>query len=391
MKVLYITSSWFVDGDFPLVKQLKEKGVEVHLCIKVYTQALTSTILELKEPFEKAGIFDSSIYGSSIDRFKEYLAIDEIHVINHTHGDNSIINLLIGKEEGKLIKRINPDIIHYIGWPSLYEIPILFRYGDRTITTVHDPIPHVLSKKAKIKRFIRLIAYKSISHFVLLNKNQAKEFTNYYGVDERKLLFSRLGNFDVIKAFGAKQESNTRNILFFGRISPYKGVEYLLEAYTSIMVDYPDSKLIVAGGGRYHFDILQYMNNAQIEFINEYISIERLSSLIHNSEFVVCPYVSATQSGVVASAYALNKPVIATKVGGLPEMIEDGKTGVLIAPKDISSLKKAIKDFLDNPSKVKEMARNINKLADEGPNAWSKIVLDYLEFYKNISANKSRL
>lgn len=386
MKVLYITSSWFVDGDFPLVKHLIDKGIEVHLCIKVYTRSLTSTILELKEPYEKTGIFDSSIYGSSIDQYKEYLGVDKIHVINHTHGDNSIKNLSITKEERGLIDRINPDVIHYIGWPSLYEIPLLFRYGKRIVTTVHDPIPHVITKKTKINRLIRKVAYRSIGHFVLLNKNQAKEFTNYYGIDERKLLFSRLGNFDVIKAFGDKKESKTRNILFFGRISPYKGVEYLLEAYSSIMNAYQDTKLIVAGGGKYHFDITPYKNNTQIEFVNEYISTERLSSLIQESEFVVCPYVSATQSGVVASAHALNKPVIATKVGGLPEMIEDGKTGVLIEPQDVPSLTTAIKEYLDNPSKVQEMASNINRLAIEGPNAWGKIVLDYLEFYKIISS-----
>lgn len=385
MKVLYITSSWFVDGDFPLIRQLREKDVDVHLCIKVYTRSLTSTILELKRPYEKTGIFDSSIYGLSIDQYKKYIGVEKIHVINHTHGDNSIKNLSISKEERDLIESFNPDVIHYIGWPSLYEIPLLFRYGKRIVTTVHDPIPHVITKKAKINRIIRKVAYRSIGHYVLLNKNQAKEFANYYGIDECKLLFSRLGNFDVIKAFGSGHQTNTRNILFFGRISPYKGVEYLLESYSSIMNTYPDTKLIVAGGGKYHFDITPYKNNAQIEFINEYISTERLASLIQESEFVVCPYVSATQSGVVASAHALSKPVIATKVGGLPEMIDDGKTGVLVEPQDVSSLTAAIKDFLDNPSKVHTMASNVNRRAIEGPNAWGKIVFDYLEFYKNIS------
>ena len=155
IKLLYITSSWFVDGDFPLIKQLRERGVDVHIFIKVYTRSLISTVLELKDPYEKSGIFDSSIYGSSIDQYKEYLGVDKIHVINHTHGDNSIRNLFIGQKEGKLIKQIAPDVIHYIGWPSLYEIPLLLRYGKRIITTVHDPIPHVVSKKTKINRILR--------------------------------------------------------------------------------------------------------------------------------------------------------------------------------------------------------------------------------------------
>ena len=58
---------------------------------------------------------------------------------------------------------------------------------------------------------------------------------------------------------------------------------------------------------------------------------DELSALIQESSFVVCPYKDATQSGVVMSAYALKKPVIATRVGGLVEMVEDKKTGLLVS------------------------------------------------------------
>ena len=61
MKVLYITSSWYLDGDFPLIKQLIKNGIDIKLCIKVYTHSLTSTVLELKKPYHKIGIFDSSV------------------------------------------------------------------------------------------------------------------------------------------------------------------------------------------------------------------------------------------------------------------------------------------------------------------------------------------
>lgn len=388
MKILYITSSWFLDGDFPLIKQLIKNGIDVKLCIKVYTHSLNSTVLELKKAYQKIGIFDSSIYGDSIDRFKEYLGINNIFVINHTHGDNSWRNIIIENEELRLIKRYKPDIIHYIGWPSIYEIPILLRYGKKIITTVHDPVPHEITKKAMVNQKIRRLAYKSINRFILLNNNQTEEFQSFYNVKKKKILFSRLGNFDIIKAFGSKSNTNTYNILFFGRISPYKGVEYLLKAYSSLMKDYPNTKLIVAGGGNYHFDISIYMNNPQIEIINEYISTDKLSTLIQDSEFIVCPYISATQSGVVASALALNKPVIATKVGGIPEMITDGKTGLLIEPKNVDSLKSAIKSFLDNPNLVKFMSNNIKQLAIDGPNAWSKIVLDYIKLYKDFLKNE---
>lgn len=385
MKVLYITSSWFVDGDFPLIKQLVEHGVDVLLCIKVYTNTLTSTIFDLKKAYNKNGIFDSSVYGDSIDQFKKYLGINKVYVINHVFGDKSLKNLAIERDEKKLIETFNPDVIHYIGWPSIYEIPILHTYGKKIITTIHDPIPHVVSLKSRINQIIRRIAYKPIRKFILLNHNQTEDFRRFYKVRKEKILFSRLGNYDVIRALGSKRESNTRNILFFGRISPYKGVEFLLDAFHSLKDDYPSSKLIIAGGGKFHFDLSPYLNNSQIEIINEYVTTDYLSSLIQDAEFVVCPYVSATQSGVVASALALNKPVVATKVGGLPEMIIDGKTGLLIEPKNVESLRNAIRLLLDNPDMVKNMAENIAQMTCDGPNAWRKIVLDYLDYYREVA------
>ena len=384
MKLLYITSSWFFDADFSLIKQLVEDGVDVLLCIKVYAHSLTSTILDFKSPCCKTGIFDSSIYGDSIDRLKKHLNLEKIYVINHEHGDNSLKNISIEREEKKMIEAYNPDVIQYVGWPSIYEIPILLRYGEKIIVTVHDPVPHEVSKKTKLNQIIRRFFYRSIGFFILLNHKQLDDFLSFYKIEKDKVRFARLGTYDVLKAFGTKRKTNSRNILFFGRISPYKGVEYLLEAYYPLMDEYADSKLIVAGGGRYHFDLSPYVNHAQIEFINEYLSPERLSTLIQEAEFVVCPYVSATQSGVVASAYAFNKPIIATKVGGLPEMIEDRKTGLLIEPKNVECLRSSIRFFLDNPDVVNSMSEYIKKLAADGPNAWSRIALDYLSCYEEV-------
>ena len=106
-------------------------------------------------------------------------------------------NIIIENEELRLIKRYKPDIIHYIGWPSIYEIPILLRYGKKIITTVHDPVPHEITKKAMVNQIIRRLAYKSINRFILLNNNQTEEFQSFYKVKKKKILFSRLGNFDI--------------------------------------------------------------------------------------------------------------------------------------------------------------------------------------------------
>ena len=70
---------------------------------------------------------------------------------------------------------------------------------------------------------------------------------------------------------------------------------------------------------------------------------------------MVCPYIDATQSGVVMSAFALNKPVVATKVGALPTMVKNGQYGTIVPPKDVATLASAINTLIENPQKIEAM------------------------------------
>lgn len=381
MKLVYITSTSFVDGDFPLVKYLIEKGVDVHLFIHVRTSCLNSTLFSLKQAYPESGIFDSSIYGEGIDKFKSYIGIDKIHIINTKNGGGYKGMRFTSKMEEQAIREINPDVVHFIGWPELYEIPLTFKFPKKTIVTIHDPVPHKIDGRAKKFRLVRLATDWIIRRFILLNPLMTEDFCKYYKLRKEKIRYSKLGNYDVLKMFGEKVPSKRKTILFVGRISEYKGIEYLLEAYTHIMHSFPDSKLVVAGSGEYHFDITPYQNNPQIEIVNRYIDMDEMGCYFKNCEFVVCPYVTATQSGVVVSALAVNKPIIVTNVGGLPSMIEDGKSGLIVPPKDTKALANSMSQLLSNPDQLKDMEQFIAKDAVEGPNAWGKIAENYIKIY----------
>ncbi len=75
-------------------------------------------------------------------------------------------------------------------------------------------------------------------------------------------------------------------------------------------------------------------DSSRFSIINEFVSIERRSELFAAADVVVLPYVEASQSGAVPLAYAAEKPVVVTAVGGLPEAVEDGRTGLVVAPRD---------------------------------------------------------
>jgi glycosyltransferase involved in cell wall biosynthesis len=136
-------------------------------------------------------------------------------------------------------------------------------------------------------------------------------------------------------------------LLFFGLVRPYKGLDILLEALGRLQDR--DVYLTIAGEPWGDLEALKkQIDDAKLpnlELHLEYVSDKDAANYFDRADVVVAPYRSATGSGVVAVAYHYRKPVIATAVGGLKDVIEDGKTGRLVAPEDSSALAEAIRTF----------------------------------------------
>ena len=143
----------------------------------------------------------------------------------------------------------------------------------------------------------------------------------------------------------------------------------------------PDSvKGFVEGQGGFGKDIegnvLHNTHDDEIIVLNRYIENGELATLIVNSLFVILPYKSATQSGVTKSAIALDKPMICTNVGNLPNEVIDGRYGKIVSPNDTDSLCPGINYLLENPNVVEEFAKNIHSDVETGNNSWKSITLD---------------
>ena len=111
-----------------------------------------------------------------------------------------------------------------------------------------------------------------------------------------------------------------------------------------------------------------------VTIINRFIQNDELATLIRNSLFVVCPYRDATQSGVIMSSFSLSKPVIATNVGGLAEMVRDGINGIIIPPNSVKSLTQAIVALYQNHYLLNMMTENICNDYEDGNSSWKTIV-----------------
>jgi glycosyltransferase involved in cell wall biosynthesis len=145
--------------------------------------------------------------------------------------------------------------------------------------------------------------------------------------------------------------SKYRNIiLYFGITRPYKGLSYLLQAMPNIIAQIPDVFLIIAGEfwdreDKYLRQVKKLHIEDAVRIINDYIPNEEVGFYFSAVDVVVLPYVSGTGSGIVQMAFGFDKPVIATRVGCLPEVVNDGETGYLVEPKDSKAIANAVVSF----------------------------------------------
>ncbi len=137
--------------------------------------------------------------------------------------------------------------------------------------------------------------------------------------------------------------------LFFGHIRSYKGVDVLLEALTRLSADGAPWRAILAG--EWYVDrapaearLAKAGLSGRVRIDDRFVTQEEVDDYFAAATVAVLPYVSGTQSAVVPLAYAYGRPVVTTRVGGLPELVVDGETGRLVPPGDVPALVEALEE-----------------------------------------------
>jgi glycosyltransferase involved in cell wall biosynthesis len=262
------------------------------------------------------------------------------------------------------IRAFRPDVIHVqqghpwfnLGLPWLRQFPL--------VLTVHDPRHHVGDRGAhKAPQSIMDFGYRQADQLITHGHPLKQVLVEECNIPSEKI--------DVIPHVRIGEERTTptyddgASILFFGRVWGYKGLEYLIRAEPLITSRVPAAKITIAGTGE---DFARYreMMVHPDHFIvrNEYISEQECTELFDRTSIVVLPYIEASQSGVIPLAYTAGKPVVATKVGGLPEMVEHGRTGFLVTPRDEKALADAIVCLLESKELRREFGLNGRRKID---------------------------
>lgn len=253
-----------------------------------------------------------------------------------------------------------PDVLYY---PMIHPwTPIINMYIKNVpkIITLHDPRPH----KGEQNIILEKISNRSIRQAdrIVILSNIFKEIIINLGVNPAKIDVIPLGEFSYYMQKNNKDKKEFNNtILFFGRILKYKGIEVLLRAFKLIKQEVKDARLLIVGSG----DITEYKplidDLEDIEVINRWIKDEEVGNFFTKADFLVVPYIDASQSGVIPLAYAYSMPVIASRIGGIPEQVDEGKTGFLVKPGDEYELAKKCIELLNNHDLIIEMGENAYK------------------------------
>lgn len=249
----------------------------------------------------------------------------------------------------KIIKIFNPSIVHFFSVHPLNLFIYFICYKKKCIFTLHDVIPH---PGEKINIFIKMYNYiiKIIAYKIVVHSKYAQKCLESF--KSKSVVLPLCGslkkNRDYIKG---------NFIMFFGRIRSYKGLDIFIKAAEEAISYSPKMKFVIAGSGEMdlYLELIKHKENFLV--FNKYISVIESDFLFQSCKFLVLPYYSATQSGVVPLAFSYGKPVIVTNVGALPEMVEDNCG--LVVNVSINEIAKSMVELWENKEKYDRMCRKV--------------------------------
>ncbi len=288
----------------------------------------------------------------------------------------------------KRIAQIEPDVVHVTFWSPWMMSAMGKLLEPPLVSTTHDVHRHpgergLWAIPSRLYRWQWRWANQVIVHA----STARQQLLNQYGCQPERVHVIPIGAYDFYRTCTSSiQPEKSNTILFFGRIWGYKGLQYLIKAEPLITQAIPDARIIIAGHGEPFEKYQQAMVNPQhFEIHNYRIPDEMVADFFQSASVVVLPYTEASQSGVIPIAYAFGKPVVATRIGGIPDVVDHGQTGYLVPPKDSSSLAQAVITLLQNQQTRLEMGRKaLEKVENEL--SWSSIARKTQRVYQSALA-----
>jgi glycosyltransferase involved in cell wall biosynthesis len=283
----------------------------------------------------------------------------------------------------KVLRRIflfRPDYVHLQEVPDLVApvLALTLRPFFRIIWTVHDPLPHSgrdaqLRGRLALQHLGRRLADLVVVHGPSCHDHFIREYPGFAG----RVLLSHHGVMMTPPA--TKDAGHPNTVLFFGRMEKYKGLDTLIEAAEILDRRGVDYRMVVAGQGpELDRNLERLQGLPRFRVVRGIVPPKQTSELFHGADIVVLPYKDASQSGVAAAAFGSHCPVIASRVGGLPDVVEHGLNGLLVEPDNAVALADALQEILQHRDVLERLTDGARATA-QGKLSWSTIASELMD------------
>lgn len=287
----------------------------------------------------------------------------------------------------RAVRRARPDVIHlqHTADPRVCMALILLRHYP-LVVTVHDVVwQHGAPVRARermgtvpLRLADAIIVHGHYLRTLYLQRRSSAHCEHVHVVPHGTYtLYFRWAE------AGVAEQPDT--ILFFGRMHPYKGLATMIRVARLLERSMPSARVVIAGTGpeltRRRRELAQLSN---VTVYDGFIPNERVARLFQEAAVVALPYEEASQSGVLAIAYAFGKPVVVTNVGSLPEVVKNGDTGFVVARCDIQGFAEALTRVLRGCELRRAMGRRAYEYG-ESVLGWDKIAEQTTQVYREIA------
>jgi len=264
------------------------------------------------------------------------------------------------------------------------------------VFTVHNVLPH---ERPNIYLALTRFLFKLGDHFIVHTTNNVEQLNQYYNISKSRISCIAHGTLDFhVKKRSASGsirdtmgfDASHKIILFFGAIRPYKGLDTLIKSFSKVLIKFPETRLLIAGKlwekwQPYETLIKSLEITDYVTTFLDYIPSGEVHKFFNSSDLVLLPYHRFdSQSGVGTTAIAFRKPLIVTRVGGLPDLVADKR--YIVPPKDVKALSKAITNCIGDPNEMQAMSLSAAEISKNL--SWSAIAKKTCDVYHRILKHK---
>lgn len=294
----------------------------------------------------------------------------------------SLYRSLLIRSICKNIDKKHYQFVNIVGRYDVYDIIKYCSYlKSKTIVSLHEVCNHSAPDFTHPNKVLKCL-FKINIPIVVFSKKSFDDILRYNLANPKNIYQINFGLFSSYAIFRGRYDMllPERYLLFIGRITPYKGLPSLYEAYNLLSSSTKEKvKIVIAGSG--HDEYVEKMKRCDsFVVINRFLKNEEIVELIERAEAVVCPYTSASQSGIPQTVFVFGKPIIATNILGLNDVIKNEYNGLLIDTHNPTKLADKIENIWNDSRILKGLSHDMKEFEDMFPYySWKFIADCYLK------------